>query len=204
MGIGKRNGRLPAGSITLFKLKLHDELACKTDEQIMDSDFWDFIIDSGTNERYDAKSQLQQFLKDSESVSQQQERLFLRFVWGKNAPYKEAQSKEYKNFEKELLKAELDSISMFYFCVRDLQTFLRKNYQNEDSNDVESARYSSAIFCNFCFKPFFSDKNFAQLLDSKCNSKYFSELLPKESPFHSDAKVFTNHAAKQRARVSFC
>ena len=68
--IGRNKRQKNATSITLFKLKLHDEVSDLSAEQFLSNDMWDRLVSFGATDRDDAESQIQQSLQDSETEEQ--------------------------------------------------------------------------------------------------------------------------------------
>ena len=74
--------------------------------------------------------------------------------WGKTQSYKHRKTKSFQAFEKMLLEAEIESIFMHFFAIKNVQKFLCKSYEAE--NEDGTAVYSKAIYCENCLTAFFS------------------------------------------------
>ena len=159
--IGRNKRQKNATSITLLKLKLHDEVSDLSAEQFLSNDMWDRLVSFGATDRDDAESQIQQSLQDSETEEQKRKREFMMKVYGKEIAYKEARSKSFKAWAQDLRQAEASTVNFYFFSVKNIHRFLAKFYEADGvDGECQKPMYhaGNVIFCDRCMVPFYSRK----------------------------------------------
>ena len=105
-------------SVTIVKLKLHDEALYLDNEKFMSDTIWDQFISNATININNAEDQIRQSLKDSETAQQKWDREFMLKTYGKSLPYKENSTKGFKTWAENMREAEIQTINMYYFSVK--------------------------------------------------------------------------------------